>query len=257
MLKKIISAFSALFVFIPTTPFAQDVISTDISAYNTTGTVIEDQVIARFNGSDAVADITALGLPSTADIAALHYVDETTVLFTLKTAAQLESLAVRANDVLEWKNGDFTKVVSGSDLGLGPATGIDALTKNGDALIFSIDTADTINGVSVSDSDLLAWSNVSPSAVLLEQSVCGIPFEADLSGVHWLDSGDYLMTFSSTTEVGGVPSRVGDIMKCNPNTKTVTLHRRFADQGDSWASVGLDAISQSSLEIIFINSFED
>ena len=72
-----------------------------------------------------------------------------------------------------------------------------------------------------------------------------------------MDTGHYLMTFSSSTVIGGVPTRRADIMRCDPNTNTVTLYRRFTDLGDSWASVGLDAISRSTNELIFSNSFED
>jgi len=234
------------------------VISTNIAVDNSPGSAIEDQVVAKFTGANTVASITNMGLPSTADIAALHYVDDTTILFTLKSAAQLGLVTVKAGDVMQWSNGDITTIVSGSALGLGPATGIDALTQNGDTLIFSTDIADVVNGVSVTDSDLLTWSDGIPTELLLDQSVCGIPAEADLSGVHLMDTGHYLMTFSSSTVIGGVPSRRADIMRCDPNTNTVTLYRRFTDLGDSWASVSLDAISQSFDDfIIFKNSFEN
>jgi hypothetical protein len=256
--RIIITCLLTSIILVPAIAFAQDVISTDILVDNSTGSIIEDQVVAAFKGANTVANITSLGLPSSADIAALHYIDATTILFTLKSAAQLGQIAVGASDVLQWKGGDITNVVTGAELGLGPATGIDALTKNGDALVFSIDISDTVNGVSVSDSDLLTWSSGNPTRILLDQSVCGIPHEADLTGVHLIDTGQYLMTFSSSTVVGGVPTRRGDIMKCDPNTKTVTLYRRFSDLGDSWASVSLDAISQSSDDfIIFKNSFEN
>jgi len=258
-LKRIIIAgLSTLIILIPTISFAQDVISTDIVIDNPPGSAIEDQIVAKFTGSNTVASVTDLGLPSTADIAALHYVDDTTILFTLKSAAQLGLVAITAGDVVQWNAGNITKLVSGAALGLSPATGIDALTQSGNALVFSTDIADVVNGVSVTDSDLLTWSDGVPTDLLMDQGVCGVPDEADLAGVHLMDAGDYLMTFSSSTVVGGVPSRRGDIMQCDPNTKTVTLYRRFSDLGDSWASVSLDAISQSSDElIIFKNSFEN
>jgi len=258
-LKRII--ITGLFtstILVPIIAFAQDVISTDILVDNSTGSIIEDQVVVAFNGVNTVANITSLGLPSSADIAALHYVDTTTILFTLKSAGQLGPIAVGTSDVLQWKDGDITSIVTGAELGLGPATGIDALTKNGDALVFSIDIADTVNGISISHSDLLTWSTGSSATLLLEENVCGIPHETDLSGVHLMNTGHYLMTFSSSAEVGGVLSRRGDIMECDPNTKTVTLYRRFSDLGDNWASVSLDAISQSADDfIIFKNGFEN
>ena len=256
--RIIITGLFTSMILVPTIAFVQDVVSTNILVDNSTGSVIEDQVVAKFNGANTVAIITNLGLPSTADIAALHYVDTTTILFTLKSAAQLGPIAVGASDVLQWKDGDITNIVTGAELGLGPATGIDALTKNGDALVFSIDIADTVNGVSISRSDLLTWSTGSSATLLLDQNACGVPHETDLSGVHLMNTGHYLMTFSSSAEVGGVSSRRGDIMKCDSNSKTVTLYRRFSDLGDSWASASLDAISQSSDDfIIFKNSFEN
>jgi CSLREA domain-containing protein len=47
--KKIIPALSLLIFLIPAIAFAEDVISTDISVDNTTGTVIDEQVVARFS----------------------------------------------------------------------------------------------------------------------------------------------------------------------------------------------------------------
>ena len=204
-----------------------------------------------------MASIADLGLPSAADIAALHYVNDTTVLFTLKSTAQVGSVTAKAGDVMQWNSGNITLVVSGAALGLSPATGVDALTLNGNALILSTDIADVVNGVSVTDSDLLTWSDGSPTDLLLEQSVCGIPDDADLSGVHFMDTGHYLMTFSSTTVIAGIPSRRGDIMECNPNTNAVTLYRRFTDLGDDWAFVSIDAVSRSVIAYIFKDGFEN
>lgn len=254
---KIITGLSTLVFLIPAIAFAQDVISTDIAVNNPPGSAIEDQVVAKFNGTNTVASVTDMGLPSSADVAALHYIDENTILFTLKSTAQLGLVTANVGDVMQWKNGDITTVVSGATLGLGPATGVDALTQDGTTLIFSTNIADVVNGVSITDSDLLAWSNISPTELLLDQSVCGIPAEADLSGVHLMDTGHYLMTFSSSSVIGGVPARRADIMQCDPSANTVALYRRFTDLSDSWAYVGLDAISRSISELIFTNSFED
>ena len=258
MLKTIIILFSsALLTLISGLAVAQDAISTDIFVNNSPGSIIKNHVVAHFTGANTVASITDLGLPSAADIAALHYVNDTTVLFTLKSAAQLGSVTAKAGDVMQWSNGDITIVVSGAALGLNPANGIDALTQNGGALIFSTDIADVVNGVSVTDSDLLTWSDGSPTDLLLAQSVCGIPDESDLSGVHLLDTGHYLMTFSSTTVIAGIPSLRGDVMRCNPESNAVTLYRRFTDLGDDWAFVSIDAVSRSLIERIFKDGFEN
>jgi len=108
--RIIITSLSTLIILIPAIAFSQDVISTDILVDNSTGSVIEDQIVAKFTGSNTVASVTDLGLPSTADIAALHYVDDTTILFTLKSAAQLGLVTVKAGDVMQWSSGDITTV---------------------------------------------------------------------------------------------------------------------------------------------------
>jgi len=246
----------SLFVFGPEA-LAQDTISTDVSVSNAPGTVIEDHVSASFAGAGSVATIGDLGLPPEADISALHYVDGNTVLFSLKTTTQLGSVVASPGDVLQWQSSVITRIASRTDLGLGSSTSIDALTKNGEALIFSVDVADEINAVAITDSDILSWMQGADAQLLHGQAVCGIPDETDLSGLHRLDSGHFLMTFSNAAIVGGIPFRKGDILRCNPASGTVTQHRRFSDLGGDWTAAAVDAISQYLRETIFRDGFEN
>jgi hypothetical protein len=103
--KLIILSSSILLILISNTAISQDAISTNTFVSNSPGQVIENQVVAHFIGSNTVASIKDLGLPLAADIAALHYVNDTTVLFTLKSTAQLGLITAKAGDVMQWSSG--------------------------------------------------------------------------------------------------------------------------------------------------------
>jgi hypothetical protein len=245
-----------LCLLLASTVSAQDVISTDSSVANDPASPIEDHMTATFHGSNTVATINDLGLPPAADLSALHLIDATTLLFTLKSAAQLGPVSAHAGDILRWEDGIITLEIPATVLGLGPATGIDALFINGDSLVFSVDIASVVNGLAVTDSDLLSWTPAGGVALWIGQDVCGIPHENDLTGAHLLADGDLLLAFASASQVGGTTLRKGDIARCDPSDGSVVTHRRFSDLGPQWAAIAIDAVSQFVLEQIFKDSFE-
>lgn len=231
--------------------------STNISVNNSPGSLIEDHSVVNISSSSLPLSVIDLGLPSDVNISSLHFIDANTLLFTLKTAAILDSVTASAGDILQWDDGDVSLLVSRSSLGLSPATKIDALAMSGDAMVFSTSISDVINGIAVSDSDLLSWTSGGGSQLLHVQSVCGIPSDTNLTGVHLMDTGEFLMVFSNAFTVAELTLRKGDVARCNPSTGVVVLHTRLSDLGANWAAVGLDAITGLGGELIFVDGFEN
>ena len=236
--------------------FGQDAISTDVAVENDPGPIIDDHVVASFTGGNPIADVIDLALPPTADITALHFVNENSLLLSLSITTQLGAVVASPGDVIQWDSGEFTVLASGNDLGLGPSTAIDAISMSGEALVFSTKIADSVGGISVSNSDLLTWTSGGGTSLLYSKDTCGIPPTTNLSGIHLLDSGHLLMSFSNAATVGGFNLLKGDVVDCDPITGTVQLFLRFSDIGPNWSAVGIDAVTRRLLDLIFGDGFE-
>lgn len=251
----LITTSMAFLLFAPTVS-AQDFVSTDATVANGAGPVIEDDVAAAFHGANTLAIVTDLGLPPAAELSALHVIDATTLLFALKSGEQLGSVTAHAGDVLRWTEGVIALEASAAELGLGAAVAIDALTMNGESLVFSIDVGSEVNGTAASDSDLLSWSEGDGTVLWIPQDDCGIPHDTDVAALHLLADGDLLLGFANAAVVGGTAVRRGDIARCDPDTGQVGINRSFTELGPDWAAARIDAFSRIEVELIFKDSFE-
>lgn len=243
-----------LLAFLPSSAFSQLAVSTDLTT-SFQDTIVRDDVTVRFDGSLPLTT-QSLGLPDVADIGALHVVDGSTLLFAVKSSLRLDSGYGSPGDVLQWSSGAVTVFASRDELGLGPGTAVDAISMQGDVLIYSIDVADVVGGTAFTDSDLLQWTTAGGPSLFLSESTCGIPQVADVVATHVLDAQNVLFAFRTVTSIGGDGFRPGDIVRCNLVSGEAVLYERITSEDPRRQATKIDAVSVFRGTTVLESNFE-
>lgn len=238
----------------PAQAISQLAISTDLTTTVRGSTVADDDAV-QLDGS-APADRRSLGLPFAADINALHVIDDSTLLFSLKSSLSLTSGYGTPGDILQWASGTVTVFASRTDLGLASGTAVDAVSFHDGKLIFSVNISDSINGVVVTDSDLMQWTEADSTSLFLAESQCAIPQAADVSAAHVLNSENVLFVFSTNTTIGGADFKSSDVVRCNLTTNSVALYERILDETGQQPAADIDALAVFRGQTVFRNDFE-
>ena len=172
---------------------------------------------SRF-GRTADVSVAPYGLPSGANVDGFSRVDATHFYLSFTGPVGVPGLGtVQDEDVVYWNNGTWQLFFDGSinGNGLGGTTSttsfdLDAVSVVGGRLYFSTDNANLPSGAGGTgdDSDIYRWNpGVTPRySRMVDATTVGVQASANVDGLVWRSSSDYLFSFSANTTLLGFGS---------------------------------------------------
>jgi hypothetical protein len=112
-------------------------------------------------------DGTAVGIPEGAGIDAVTVLDDGTIIFSLDIPVNLGENTINARDLIKYDDSSLSLYFSGSDNGIPEGATIDGayVSPSGD-ILFSLDVPTVLNGLDISDRDIVKWDQNSFSLCL-------------------------------------------------------------------------------------------
>lgn len=181
---------------------AQDLAySADISIDVMPFVAADDDIVGDAAGTPGAIELG--GLPAAVDVIAYHVADGKP-FFVVDAATELPGgLLIDGRDVVLYDGGSYEVHFDGSEKGLPAGVEIDALTMEGEALIFSLDVDAEIDGLLVADEDLVLFDG--DYGLLFDGSGLGVPPAYDVDAVSFTEDGqDLVVSFDTGGEVAAV-----------------------------------------------------
>jgi FtsP/CotA-like multicopper oxidase with cupredoxin domain len=173
------------------------------------GGTADDADIYYWNGVSfsRVFDATTAGIPATANVDGMEFVDATHFYLSFVADTTITGLGtVQDEDIVYYNNGVWSVYFDGTALGLTAGNlDIDAFSINGGTLYFS--TVGNTNppgvGGTADDADIYAWNGVSFSRVF-DATTAGIPATANVDGMEFVDATHFYLSFVADTTITGL-----------------------------------------------------
>ena len=212
--------------------------SPDIHLSHSKATVADEHSVYSLGSS--LRQVNFGSLPSSADVDAVHGMDNGDVLFSLESSIVLGGTLYRPSDIIRFDGSVWTKEFDGVEEGIPYGANIDAIAVSGDALYFSLDIDAAIGSVIVNDADVIAFSGVD-FIVFLSASEAGINQAADVDALHLDNAGRVLISLDGTGNLGGIHYRDEDLLSWDSPDWSIEFDGSADDA--AWQQADLDAWS--------------
>jgi hypothetical protein len=210
-------------------------------------TVVTDQSVALDDLAGTTTPVDLGPLPAGVDVTAYHLRPNGDRLFAIDKPAVLGGVVVEPRDVVRYDGTGYQLAWQGSQQGIPPDVGIDAVTETTNALILSFDKAADLGNIVVADEDLLGRDDFFLTYQLFfDGSAEGIAAGLDLDGVHALDDGRFAMSFDRAGSVSGVAFADEDVLLFDPAGAPGmqwSLAYDGSAQDADWVAADLDAVA--------------
>jgi hypothetical protein len=229
------------------------VLSPDITIVHSS-TVVADEDAAEQLGA-SVTKVFLGNLPGSADVDAVHTLDNGDVLFSLDTTAMLGGTAYRPRDVIRFSDSGWSKEFDGVAAGIPDGVNVDAVAMSGDDLLISVDVGAAFGGLNVEDSDVIAFDGAD-FTLFLDASAAGISEAADVDALYLTPGGDILLSLDSGGTVSGIVYADEDLLSWSSPTWTLFFDGSADDS--AWLAADLDAWSRTAFlhDLFFEDGFE-
>ena len=226
--------------------------SPDIHLGHTKGVLADED--AAFQTGTGLNTVNFGNLPGSVDIDAVHGLANGDVLFSLDTSTTLGGTLYRPYDVIRFDGSTWSKELDGGSAGIPDGINVDAISMSGETLVLSFDIGAQLGGVSVDDSDVIAFDGENFS-IFLDASEIGIETAADLDAVHIDDQGRVLVSFDGAGVIEGIQYRDEDMLAWVSPDWSIEFDGSTDDV--AWQPADLDAWSVVFInDNIFLDGFE-
>ncbi len=139
---------------------------------------------------------------------------------------------------------------------------LSALTYDGPDVLFTVDITSIIEGVTVEPRDVVRWDGLSVTT-LLDGSAIGIPNGLKIDALTLSSSGNLLVSFDSTAQVGSVTAEDEDLVRLFPSPLLVFdgsaegIDPSLDLNGAGYTSAGLGLLSFDGSGIVGGFDFDD
>jgi hypothetical protein len=205
-------------------------------------TTVNDEDVARLNGSAALVDLGTLPLAADANA---YWAGDGFVLFSLdKTVTLAGGVRAEPMDVVRFENGSYSLEFDGSSNGVTSGVVCDAVARDhAGNLLLSFDTSVSLPGnLIVDDEDIVRLDGVASYSLFFDASAAGISAQLDLDGADLLLDGNVVMSFDGSGSVDGIPFDDEDVLEFNPSTLVWSLHFDTSTVG-AWNGPDVNAIA--------------
>ena len=213
-------------------------ITTDLS-----GQTVQHEDVAEESLSGAVSLLNLGALPSEVDVIASHQLPRGDLLLSFDIPVSLPGgLFVNTGDVVHYDGVTYVQAFAATANGLPPDTQTNAVgvADNGD-LLLSFDLPLNLGGLNVDDEDVARFDGTSFS-LFFDGSDVGLSTDLDLDGFHLQASGELLLSFGSSGQIGGINFDDEDVLQYDPSNTTWSMHYDGSAQHLGWTAANMDAL---------------
>ncbi len=229
---------------IPRTASAQEVVSTspDITIDLGASVIAADEDVAVDNQLGVVVIENLGSLPDASDVTALGLDVNGDRFISFETTTALSGgVVARPGDVVRYDGAVYSIEFDASAAGLPDGVRTDATSLSASGLLLSFDTTvDLGGGLVAADEDLVAWNGTS-FGLLLDGSAAGIAAALDIDSAQDVGGGQFLVSFDTSGQVGGVVFDDEDILRFDSLNFSWSLEIDHSATSSSWAAADLDA----------------
>jgi hypothetical protein len=199
----------------------------DVAVDNQLGVV----VIENLGSLPDASDVTALGLDVNGDR-----------LISFETTTALSGgVVARPGDIVRYDGSVYSIEFDALAAGLPEGVRTDATSLSANGLLLSFDTTVHLGGGLVAaDEDLVDWDGNS-FGLLLDGSAAGIAAALDIDSAQDVGGGQFLVSFDTSGQVGGVVFDDEDILRFDSLNFSWRLEIDHSATSSSWAAADLDA----------------
>jgi hypothetical protein len=185
-----------------------------------------------------------------ADVDAFHRFDDGSILIsTLLSGRTLGGLTFNDGDLVRYfPNTNSASIYFISEASFASTADISAVSVDSAGnIVLSTLAGNTLGGLTYTDGDLIQYDPDTGTAVLLvAEATLFDDGDGNITGVHVLEDGSYLLSFASATEsISGTVYNDGDVVRYDPVADTASLYFSEALFTDGVNSHAVDAIFEA------------
>ncbi len=219
-----------------------------------------DHAVMLDNGTLVTHQRTFAQIPVGANLDALDWREDDSVLFSLDTTALVGGIYAEDGDAISCRFGSCSVVFDASVAGLPTNLDLDAIATRNGRLLLSFDKGFN-HGVLgfISANDVVEFDGNAFLSIAFDASAEGVPANSNLDALSVSSDGYLQMSFERTLNLGGVVAFDHDVIDFNPGTHVYTIARALGSENASWWRADLDAIAGASLAAsyrLFRDGFE-
>ena len=252
MLRRFRPLVSMLFV---PAAFGQSVV---LSVSDDTGTQLggltfSDGDVVQYDipGDSATVLFSESSISPDADVNAFHRLTDGSMLIsTLLSGRTLGGLTFNDGDLVRYfPNSNTASIYFISEASFASTADISAVTLDATGnIILSTLAGNTLGGLTYTDGDLIQYDpNTSIATLLVAETDLFDDGDGNITGLHALDDGTYLVSFADATEmISGITFNDGDVVHYDPSDDSASL---FFSEG-----LFTDGVNPHSVDAVFLPS---
>lgn len=199
-----------------------------------------DEDVAVDNRLGVVALESLGSLPVASDVTAFALDLAGRRLMAFDTTVELGGgLVVDRGDVAQYDGANYSIVFDASAAGVPQSAQTDAVSLAPTGLLLSFDTTVDLGGTVVAPQDLVRWDGVG-FLLVFDGSTQGLESHMDIDAAQDLGGGSFLMSFDTTSVIGGVVFDDEDIVRFDGSLWTMEFDASSSD--GAWGAADLDAL---------------